>query len=172
MMDIFTDDQKSSELQLVTFMLGGEEYAVDILSVQEIIRMTEITSIPNAPEFIDGIINLRGVVIPVLDLRMRFSMEKVAATGQSRIIVVRAHGLVVGLVVDKVMEVLRLRSDIIDSAPGIVTGKAGADFIEGVGKLDGRLLILVNLDKVLTLDIREGIHAVAGTENATDALKE
>ena len=136
------------QLQLVTFEVGQEEYAVDILAVQEINRMLQITRVPQSPPDVEGVINLRGRIIPVIDLRKRFGLE---ADGQrsadSRIIVVEVGGRVIGFIVDRVHEVLRISSSIVDPTPTMATG-TDAEYIQGVGKLDDRLLILLDLDKL------------------------
>ncbi len=134
--------------QLVTFRLGHEEYSLDILKVQEIIRHMELTRVPRTPEFVDGVINLRGKVIPVLDLRRRFGLSASERTTDTRIIVVDVDHTTVGLKVDAVSEVLRLPSDTVEPPPSIVAG-ADSDYIKGVGKLDGRLIILLDVAKIL-----------------------
>lgn len=140
------------EIQLVTFTLGEEEFAVDILAVQEIIRMAEITKVPNAPEFVEGIINLRGVVIPIMDLRKRFNITQTTVDNQTRIIVVRLGAKTVGLIVDQVSEVLRISSEYIEDAPDIVKSSVNADIIKGVGKLGDRLLTLLEMSALLGHD--------------------
>ena len=143
-------------LQLVTFRLGNEEYSLDILSVQEIIRHMELTRVPRAPEFVDGVINLRGRVIPVLDLRKRFGLKSDANSNETRIIVVDVNDTTVGFKVDAVSEVLRLPSDTVEAPPSIVTD-AESEYIKGVGKMDGRLIILLDVSKILTRKEREGL---------------
>jgi purine-binding chemotaxis protein CheW len=138
---------RASVLQLVTFKLGDEEYAIDILKVQEINRMVEITSIPSAPEYVEGVINLRGKVIPVINLRKRFGLDIKEADAQSRIMVVDI-GVKVGIIVDSVSEVLRLSSDTVEPPPPMTTGN-GSEYISGVGKLGDRLVILLDIEKLL-----------------------
>lgn len=135
------------ELQLVTFGLGTEEFAVDILAVQEINRTMALTRVPQSPAEVEGVINLRGKIIPVIDLRKRFGMDAGAQTEQSRIVVVEVHGRVIGFLVDRVSEVLRISSKIVEPAPSMVTS-VNSDFIAGVGKLPDRLLILLDLKKL------------------------
>lgn len=139
-------------LQIVTFKLDEEEYGVDILKVQEINRMTEITAMPKAPFSVEGVINLRGKVIPVINLRKRFGLDIKEIDSQSRIIVVDI-GATVGLIVDSVSEVLRISSDTIEPPPPI-TGGIGSEYIMGIGKLEDRLIILLDIDRLLS----EGIH--------------
>lgn len=141
-------------LQLVSFNLGDEEYGVDILKVQEINRMVHVTRVPRAPEFVEGVINLRGKVIPIVDLRKRFGLQAKAHDKNTRIIVVDIEGRTVGLIVDGVSEVLRLGMDTIEPPPSMVAG-VDAEYIWGVGKLEDRLLILLDLAKVLAKDHKE-----------------
>ncbi len=137
----------SSVLQLVTFHLGSEEYAIDILKVQEITRMVEITVVPNAPDYIEGVINLRGKVIPVINLRKRFGLGEKRADANSRIIVVDI-GTTVSLIVDSVSEVLRLYSENVEPPPPITT-RNSAEYIRGIGKLPNRMLILLDIERCL-----------------------
>ncbi|NWF97768.1 MAG: chemotaxis protein CheW [Nitrospirae bacterium] len=140
-------ETKNDILQLVSFKLGNEEYAVDILKVQEINRMVEITTIPNAPSYVEGVINLRGKVIPVINLRKKFGFESKDMDAHSRIIVVDV-GNTIGLIVDSVSEVLRLSSDTVEPPPRM-TGNGSADYILGIGKLEDRLLILLDIESLL-----------------------
>lgn len=134
-------------LQLVTFKLGDEEYAVDILKVQEINRMVEITTVPNTPAFIEGVINLRGKVIPVVNLRSKFGLGPKDIDSQSRIMVVNV-GATIGLVVDSVSEVLRLPADTVEAPPAMTSG-IDSEYIKGIGKLEDRLLILLDIDRLI-----------------------
>ena len=142
-------------LQLVSFNIGDEEFGVDILQVQEINRMLDITRVPNAPEYVDGVINLRGKVIPIVTLRRRFGMTRKERDKHTRIVVVELSGQVVGFVVDAVSEVLRISREVTEPPPSIVGG-VREEYITGVGKLPDRLLILLDLEKVLTSE--EGGH--------------
>ena len=143
------DGRKDSDiLQLVTFKLENEEFGVDILKVQEIMRTVEITRIPNAPEFVEGVINLRGKIIPIVDLRKRLGFRSKEWDPRTRIIVVELDGLTIGFVVDSVSEVLRIPRDTIEPPPSIVSG-IESDYIEGVGKTGERLLLLLELGNVL-----------------------
>jgi len=135
-------------LQLVTFTLGTEEYAVNILKVQEINRMTEIAKVPNAPTYVEGVINLRGRVIPVVNLRERFSMTEKERDAQSRIMIMDIQGLTIGLVVDSVSEVLRIPASTVDPTPAMATAMS-TEFITGIAKLEDRLIILLDLDKLI-----------------------
>jgi purine-binding chemotaxis protein CheW len=136
------------EEQLVTFSLGSEEFGVDIMIVQEIIRIPPITRVPKAREYIEGVINLRGNVIPIIDLRTRFGMPKKEETDLSRIIVLKIENKVFGVRVDGVTEVLRLSKDSIEPPPPVALGM-DASFIRGVGKVGERLLILLKPEQLM-----------------------
>lgn len=138
-------------LQLVSFEVGEEEYAVPILSVQEINRMMQITRVPQSPAFVEGVINLRGKIIPVIDLRKRFGLTELENSDDVRIIVVEIASRVIGFTVDRVNEVLRINANIVEPPPAMVTGM-DTDYVQGVGKLDDRLLILLHLEKLFTAD--------------------
>jgi len=141
--------QDNELLQLVTFAISEEEFGIDILRVQEIIRIMPITKVPNSPPSVDGVINLRGRVIPVIDLRRRFGMGAKEHDNSTRIIVIEIHGMIIGFVVDGVSEVLRIQSSTVEPPPPVVAG-VESEYIKGVGKLDDRLLILLDIDKLLT----------------------
>ncbi len=147
-------------LQLVSFNIGEEEFGVDILKVQEINRMVDVTRVPNTPEYVDGVINLRGKVIPIIDLRRRFKMERKEKDKNTRIIVVELKGKVLGFVVDAVSEVLRISKSLSEPPPPIIAG-IEADYITAIAKLENRLLILLDLDRVLTTDEHEEMKALA-----------
>jgi purine-binding chemotaxis protein CheW len=136
-------------LQLVSFNIGSEEFGVDILKVQEINRMVEITRVPRSPEFVEGIINLRGKVIPIIDLRKRFNLELSEHDKNTRIVVVDIDGQTMGMIVDSVSEVLRIPASTIEPTPDVVTS-IESDYIRGVAKLDNRLLIYLDLAKILS----------------------
>lgn len=147
-------------LQLVSFEIGDEEFGVDILKVQEINRMLEVTRVPNAPEYVDGVINLRGKVIPIIDLRRRFGMARKDHDKNTRIVVVELSGKVVGFVVDAVSEVLRIPRSVTEPPPSLVAG-IEAEYITAVGKLEDRLLILLDLEKVLAGEDHHRLPQVA-----------
>nr|WP_029895228.1 chemotaxis protein CheW [Desulfohalovibrio reitneri] len=136
-------------LQLVTFSIGDEEFGVDILKVQEIIRTMEITRVPKAPDFVEGVINLRGKVIPIIDLRRRFGMARRDHDKNTRIIVIDINNMIVGFVVDSVSEVLRISSSTVEPPPPVVAG-VESEYIKSVGKLEDRLLIMLDLDRLLS----------------------
>jgi purine-binding chemotaxis protein CheW len=146
-------------LQLVTFKLENDEFGVDILKVQEINRMMNITKIPNTPSFTEGVINLRGKIIPIIDLRKKLGFESKIYDKATRIIVIELDGIVLGFVVDSVSEVLRIPRNTIEPPPSIIGG-VESDYIEGVGKLEDRLLILLELKKVFTNSERKGIEKI------------
>ncbi|MFW5722487.1 MAG: chemotaxis protein CheW [Desulfohalobiaceae bacterium] len=141
--------QGTDLLQLVTFRIGEEEFGVDILLVQEIIRKMNITRVPKAPDFVEGVINLRGKVIPIIDLRKRFGLETKGYDKNTRFIVIEINDMIVGFVVDSVSEVLRIPSDTVEPPPPVVSG-LDSEYISGVGKLEDRLLILLDLDRLLS----------------------
>jgi purine-binding chemotaxis protein CheW len=147
-------------LQLVSFTIGSEEFGVDILKVQEINRMLEITKVPNAPVFVDGVINLRGKVIPIVNLRQRFGMEQKKQDKDTRIVVVELSGKTIGFIVDGVSEVLRIPKSVTEPPPSIVSG-INADYITAVGKLEDRLLILLDLERVLSDEMKSSLGKVA-----------
>jgi len=142
----------NTERQLVSFRVAGEEFGVDIMEVQEIIKIPEITRVPKAPEFVEGVINLRGGILPVIDCRRRFDLELKEWTDSNRILVVNIGGKMTGIIVDSVSEVLRLPEDTVETAPSLI-GKA-AEYLEGIGKLEeqGRLINLLNLQKFLAIE--------------------
>ncbi len=146
-------------LQLVTFKLENDEFGVDILKVQEINRMMSITRIPNAPDFIEGVINLRGKIIPIVDLRKKLGFPSKEYDKATRIIVIELEGIVLGFVVDSVSEVLRIPRNTIEPPPSIIRG-IESEFIEGVGKLEDRLLILLELKKIFTQSEHRTIEGI------------
>lgn len=152
----------NEQLQLVTFEVANEEFAVDILAVQEINRMMELTRIPQAPSEVEGVINLRGKIIPVLDLRKRFGLECQEHNDQNRIIVVEVHGRVIGFIVDRVHEVLRINSNIVEPTPAMVTS-VDSDFIAGVGKLDDRLIILLDLSRLFSAELMNSTEQLSAS---------
>jgi purine-binding chemotaxis protein CheW len=134
--------------QLVVFSLANEEYGVAITQVQEIIRQPEITRIPGMPLFIEGVINLRGRIIPIIDLRKRFKLEQQQVNDKTRVVVVDAGGQTIGLVVDSVSEVVNLPKDQVDPIPPSIAS-IDAEYLSGVGKLEKRIVILLDLVKLL-----------------------
>jgi purine-binding chemotaxis protein CheW len=146
-------------LQLVTFSIGEVEFGVEILKVQEIIRMLEITRVPKAPDFVEGVINLRGKVIPVIDLRLRFGLKAKEHDKKTRIIVIEINQMIVGFVVDSVSEVLRIPAGTIEPPPPVISG-LDSEYISGVGKLDDRLLIMLDLNRLLSKEEKSALGEV------------
>jgi purine-binding chemotaxis protein CheW len=136
-------------LQWVTYKLGEETYGINVMQVQEVLRYTEIAPVPGAPDYVLGIINLRGNVVTVIDTRSRFGLPFSDITDNTRIVIIESDDQVVGILVDSVAEVVYLRSSEIDSAPNVGTEES-AKFIQGVSNRDGQLLILVDLNKLLS----------------------
>jgi purine-binding chemotaxis protein CheW len=149
------EERKAAEAteHLATFMLSGEEYGVDVRLVQEIIRVTEITPVPRAPAAIKGVINLRGRVIPVIDLKRKLGLGDVEPDKRARIVVVRLSDRLIGLLVDAASQVLKVPVSSVDPAPDAVV-EIDADFIRGVAKLPDRLIILVELGRILAPELR------------------
>jgi purine-binding chemotaxis protein CheW len=150
--------------QLVIFRLGNEEFGVDILQAKEIERMIhEVTRVPRAPTFVEGVINLRGDIIPIVDLRKRFNMGDISIAPETRIIIVEIEGGLVGMVVDAVLEVSRIPVSAIEAAPSITRG-VDAYFLSGVANVEERLIILLNLERVLTVEEVQELVKATGEE--------
>lgn len=147
-------------LQLVCFELGNEEYGVGIQFVKEIIRKPEITKLPNAPQFILGVINLRGQILPIISLHERFHLPQPDST-ETKVVIVECGGLLVGMEVDEVREVLTLDGERISAAPPLAT-TINSSFIQGVGKLNDRLLIILDVERILTEDEHAMLRASMG----------
>jgi purine-binding chemotaxis protein CheW len=145
--------------QIVVFELGGEDFGVDIAAVQSIIKMQTITRMPRSPLFVEGVTNLRGKVLPVIDLRQRFGMTSKTADSSSRIIVISDHQIEVGMIVDGVSEVLTIPANAVEPAPAIAT-TVDSSFITGLAKLDNRLVILLNLERVLSVQEQAELSAL------------
>ena len=146
--------------EFLVFSLGEEEYAIDILKVQEIRGYENVTRIANAPDFIKGVTNLRGVIVPIVDLRIKFHLDKVEYGGQTVVIVVNVEDRVVGIVVDGVSDVMTLSPDQIKPAPEFGVTLT-SDFLSGLGSLDDRMVVIVDIDKLLTSDEMELVESVA-----------
>lgn len=147
-------------MQLVSFKLGKEFYGIEITKVREIILIAEITRIPETPHYLKGLINLRSTVIPVIDLRARFGLPEGELSDESRIMVLQARGRTIGIVVDAVSEVLRVKHDQIAPPPPTVAG-LGRDYLSGLVKLDNRLLILLEIDKIFGEDEMAALRSAA-----------
>jgi purine-binding chemotaxis protein CheW len=146
-----TLDTVTDEVQLVCFRLNQEEYAFNIMQVQEIIRLRDVTSVPNTKEYVEGIINLRGAIVPIVDMRRRFGLNQEDRTEQNRIVISHINGMIIGFIVDAVSEVLRISRRSVEPPPEAISG-VQSQFIDGVGKLNEgqRMLIMVNLDSLMS----------------------
>ncbi len=138
------------ETQIVGFKVGRETYGIPIMALHEIVRVPEITAVPDAPAHLEGVINLRGKIVSVVDLRKRFGKPSTALTRHSRILVVEHRGRLVGMIVDSASEVLKIAQDDIEPAPAMMK-EGGLDCVTGLGKFQKRLIILLDIDKVLTV---------------------
>ena len=143
--------QDDPVLQYVTFKLDDETYGINVMRIQEVLRYTEIAPVPGAPDYVLGIINLRGNVVTVIDTRRRFALPDAEVTDATRIVVIEAESQVVGILVDSVAEVVYLRQSEIETAPN-VGNEESAKFIQGVCNKNGELIILVEFDKMLSDD--------------------
>ena len=149
--EVKKDTSNDEVLQWVTFQLEEETYGINVMQVREVLRYTEIAPVPGAPDYVLGIINLRGNVVTVIDTRSRFGLMEGEVTDNTRIIVIESERQVIGILVDSVAEVVYLRSSEIDKTPSVGTDES-AKFIQGVSNRDGKLLILVDLNKLLSDD--------------------
>ncbi|MBZ9610255.1 chemotaxis protein CheW [Rheinheimera maricola] len=153
------NDAADIVLQWVTFKLQEETYGINVMQVQEVLRYTEIAPVPGSPDYVLGIINLRGNVVTVIDTRSRFGLESADITDNSRIVIIEAEKQVIGILVDSVAEVVYLKQSEIDTAPNVGTDES-ARFIQGVSNREGELLILVDLNKLLSDEEWEEIGAI------------
>ena len=146
-----TDAVEDDERQLVSFKVSDEEFAVDIMQVQEIVRLTKVTKVPHAPDFVEGVINLRGNVLPVVDMRKRVHLSTKPYNDATRVVVIDLHGKKTGIIVDAVSEVMAVKKRFIEPAPGIAKSTYGDQFIEGVGKLNNgeRMFLLLRVEELL-----------------------
>lgn len=152
----------------LTFFLGQEEYGFEILKVQEIIGLLPITRVPRTPDFIRGVVNLRGKIIPVMDLRLKFGMETVDSTDETCIIVVEAEGVQIGVLVDSVSEVLDIRHDQVEAAPDFGT-EVDTDYILGIGKAEDGVKLLLDIDRVFSAGELQGFRTLAASVSDTGA---
>lgn len=156
-------DQKEivGEVKVIVFRLKDEEYGVEVSQVKSIEKLEHITRVPRTPKFVKGVINLRGVVTPIIDLRSRFALEETAYSETTRVIIVTVGELEVGLIVDAANDVIDIPVNAIEPAPEVVGGVEAA-YLRGVAKLEKRLLILLNLDKVLNTEEIKQLDALEG----------
>lgn len=161
------------ELQLIIFKLGNEEYTVPITSVQEIIMPQTPTHLPKSPPWAEGVINLRGRIIPIVDGKKKFQLDNTEYNGNSRIIILDLEQKTIGLIVDEVSEVIHLKTKDIEPTP--VTMEEDSDFLWGVGKYQNRLLILINPQKFLTVhethDLSKLVKTIENIDQAKDTVK-
>jgi len=157
--------------KFLTFFLAGEEYGLEILKVREIIGMMNITPVPRTPDFIRGVINLRGKVIPIVDLRLKFGMETTAKTDETCVIVVQAAGIQMGIVVDKVSEVLDIAGEDIEDSPSF-GADVDTEYILGIGKSQGRVKLLLDIDKVLSEKDTTAIKKATGSAKKEEEAAE
>ncbi len=141
-------EQMMEEQQVVTFRLGDEEFGIDIMKVQEIIKIPPLTTVPRAPRYIEGVINLRGTVIPVINLKERFGRLKAALTETARIIIFKIHSLTMGILVDQVNEVVLIPGEAIEP-PIPMAVKIHSDFVRGIAHIGNRLIIIVEIDNII-----------------------
>jgi len=146
--DCQSEERLDGSVQLVTFRLAGEDYGIEITKVREIILVSKITKIPNAPAYLRGVINLRSKIIPVIDLRNRFALPQAEYTDKTRILVLELHKRMIGVLVDEVCEVLKLPQARITPAPPISANRN--QFIDGLAELEGTLIILLDAEKLLS----------------------
>jgi purine-binding chemotaxis protein CheW len=137
------------ELHVVGFQVGRETYGVPITSLHEIVRVPEITAVPDAPDYLEGVINLRGKIVSVMDLRKRFGEKGVSLTKQNRILVVEHAGKLAGLIVDSASEVLKIPAADVDPPPSVFQEGGGLNCVTGLGKVNGRLVVLLDMSKLL-----------------------
>lgn len=153
------DQELRQEVQLACFRVGGELYALDILRIKEVIRPQKLTAVPKAPPFIEGVINLRGAVIPVVDLRRRFDQSERGVDRGTRVVICALSGRMVGLVVDEVVEVRRYARNEVQSAPQFLRGK-GAEFFLGVCRRDEDLVMVLDLERILSTDEKINLEKI------------
>jgi purine-binding chemotaxis protein CheW len=150
--------------QYVTFLIGDELYGVEVLKVQEIIGMIQITYVPNAPSFMKGVINLRGAVVPVVDMRSKFAMSEREYDSYTVIIISEVRNRPIGMIVDSVSDVAGIPVDSIQDTPHFAA-KVDSDFIKGIGQIDGRLVIILDVDRILTSEEADKLE-MKDTESA------
>jgi purine-binding chemotaxis protein CheW len=138
----------SRELHIVGFQVGRETYGVPITSLHEIVRVPEITAVPDAPDYLEGVINLRGKIVSVMDLRKRFGEKQASLKKQNRILVVEHSGRLAGLIVDSASEVLKIPADAVEPPPAVFQ-EGGLNCVTGLGKVGGRLVVLLDMSKLL-----------------------
>jgi purine-binding chemotaxis protein CheW len=154
-------------LQIVTFQVGSEIFGLDILTVHEIIRFQPLTRVPNLPDYVEGVLNLRGKIIPVVGLRQRMGLDRQEPNITTKIVVASVKGAVLGFLVDSVSEVLRISGSTVEPAPRL--GEVRQKYVSGVGKLDNRLLLLLDLDELLSEEEKTDVLSAKGAAEASGA---
>ncbi len=160
----------SRELHIVGFKVGRETYGVPITSLHEIVRVPEITAVPDAPDYLEGVINLRGKIVSVMDLRKRFGENQATLKKQNRILVVEHSGRLAGLIVDSASEVLKIPADAVEAPPAVFQ-EGGLNCVTGLGKVNGRLVVLLDMSKLLAPGSLQQVKSEAG-EKKTAAKAE
>jgi purine-binding chemotaxis protein CheW len=150
--EVQVESGKQTYQEFLSFKVSNEVYGVDIMDIKELIKPRDVTEVPRAPSFVSGIISLRGVIIPIIDMLDRLGLERVSVTGRERVIVVRHGTTFSGLLVDEIIQVVRIAKDAIESAPTVLDG-IDRDFVTGIGRTDGRMVILLNLSNVIDIHL-------------------
>ncbi len=163
--------REGQRLQMINFTLGGDEYAVEIQKVREVINFRELTPLPKAPSFVKGIINLRGEVIPVIDLREKFGLAHEAYSALTNVVIVELGRKAVGVVVDEVRHVIRLPADNVAPAPPFIGGLSGR-YVSGVAKLGERLIVVLDMEKILSASELIALRALPGLREPVGAPEE
>jgi len=158
------------ELHIVGFQVGRETYGVPITSLHEIVRVPEITAVPDAPEYMEGVINLRGKIVSVIDLRKRLGEKKVAGNRRNRILVIEHNGKLSGLIVDSASEVLKIPASDVEESPTSLQ-EGGANCVTGLGKYKGRLIVLLDMAKLLDFDLKQRRTATAQAQAAAETRR-
>lgn len=147
------------EMQYIIFSLGNEEYGISIMNVEEITEYKESVSVPNTPKFVEGIINLRGEIVPIISLKKRFNIEETEISSEARVIVIGINNKKVGFIVDEASQVLRINEENIEPAPDIVVG-VDKQYITGIGKIEDKMVILLDLEYILTDNEKKEIQNI------------
>jgi purine-binding chemotaxis protein CheW len=158
------------ELHIVGFQVGRETYGVPITSLHEIVRVPEITAVPDAPEYMEGVINLRGKIVSVIDLRKRLGEKKVSGNRRNRILVIEHHGQLAGLIVDSASEVLKIPSADVEESPTSFE-QGGTNCVTGLGKYQGRLIVLLDMTKLLDFDLKRRQTATAQAQTSAETRR-
>lgn len=170
-MERHTSPAQNRELQIVGFRVGKETYGVPITALHEIVRVPEITAVPDAPEYMEGVINLRGKIVSVIDLRKRFGIKETSASRRNRILVVEHNGRLNGLIVDSASEVLKIAASDIEPPPAVLQ-EGGLNCVTGLGKYRGRLIMLLDPSKLLEFGSLRTAKAAAETKPAATSKTE